>query len=277
MPAEAASIDSSMTAETKTNVPSSPLLPPSNPIVGAHHTAPSPPIDLRHVTSSSALSPASARSPPTSAGGNRSNRVSQHYPLGSMSPGSIPSSPTSVHSSSSAIFERDIEPLPTSPSNLLSPQSHPVHTHHSSSHPPNPHHIARGHTTESLEQSVPSVLDSAAEILAHMQNGPGGGDNLIVESPVAPRGRGGSRDGRSSGWASPRSVGSYRSRSPSPFGSSAGQGSLLLSIPSMPGQGSPPVTSSILNATAASPLSTSPSPPRPQLPPLRHSTLRHYR
>ncbi|KIK70005.1 hypothetical protein GYMLUDRAFT_34421 [Collybiopsis luxurians FD-317 M1] len=271
--------------------PSSPALPPS-PSRSPKTSASNSPayVDLRHVTSSSALSP-TPRSPPTSTSGTRSNRVSAHYP--SMSSTSIPSSPTSVHSSSSAIFERDIEPLPTSPSNLLTsqlghaqhPSSHlsptlsqhahfsPSHlspTHLSSSHPPNPHHIPRGHTTESLEQNVPSVLDSAAEILSQMQfnSSAGGivGDNLIVEAPAAPRsgksdGYGsGSRDGRSSGWASPRSVGSFRSRSPSPFGQGQGhgQGSLLLSIPPNP-------NSIIAPVSAPSPQNVPASPPRPTI------------
>ncbi|KAJ3805742.1 hypothetical protein F5876DRAFT_81445 [Lentinula aff. lateritia] len=161
-------------------------------------------------------------SPPT----NTRGRLSQHYGLGPglglgspLGSSSIPSSPTSVHSSSSAIFERDIEAPPTT-------------TTTTSGTRPNPHHIARGHTTESLEQNVPSVLDSAAEILAA-----GKGDNvLIIESVTG------------SGWTSPRSM---SSRSPSPLG-------LLLSIPtsSSSSSSSPPrptiATSPKINATAAS-------------------------
>ncbi|KAJ3747749.1 hypothetical protein DFH05DRAFT_1458034 [Lentinula detonsa] len=188
--------------------------------------------DLRHVTSSSALSP-SGLSPRLN-----NNRLSQHYSLGvggSMSPSSIPSSPTSVHSSSSAIFERDIEllPLPLSPSG-------PVQSGSGHGHPANPHHIARGHTTESLEQNVPSVLDSAAEILANVQV-PSSSDVLIVEAP-APihQHRAGST---TSGWASPnsvRSLGSFgTSRSPSPSGAQT-QGSLLLSVPTTTLSSSPP-------------------------------------
>ncbi|KAF5380788.1 hypothetical protein D9757_007139 [Collybiopsis confluens] len=228
--------------------PSSPSRSPksANPIV-----------DLRHVTSASVLSP-------------RSNKPSASA-IGSMTSSSIPSSPTSVHSSSSAIFERDIEPLPTSSSSILAHVQHPpAHfspshlspTHLAPIHPPNPHFIPRGHTTESLEQNIPSVLDSAAEILSQMQvsSSAGGiiGDNLIVEAPAAPRSAKsdgqGSRDGRSSGWASPRSAGSFRSRSPSPFGQGHGQGSLLLSIPPGPNQG-----------TSLSPQVGSPSPSRPTI------------
>ncbi|KAG8738694.1 hypothetical protein FRC10_006578 [Ceratobasidium sp. 414] len=67
---------------------------------------------------------------------------------GNRSPNSIPSSPTSVHSSSSAIFERDIEQL-------------------SSPHPSSmrdPHHTARAMTHE-LDAAVPSVLSSAVNAL----------------------------------------------------------------------------------------------------------------
>ena len=52
------------------------------------------------------------------------------------------------HSSSSAIFERDIEPI-ASPLTLSS----------------DPHHIPRAKFTEELERAVPSVLDSAAAVL----------------------------------------------------------------------------------------------------------------
>lgn len=68
---------------------------------------------------------------------------------GSLSPSSIPSSPTSIHSAESAIFERDIELA------VPAPTSH-------ASHQPNPHRIPRARNTE---QNVPSVLDSAAAIL----------------------------------------------------------------------------------------------------------------
>jgi len=76
---------------------------------------------------------------------------SQHLGIriGSRSPTSIPSSPTSIHSSSSAIFERDIEPLTPSPPHV----SHP-------------HRTPRGKATEQLDHAVPTVLDSAAAVLS---------------------------------------------------------------------------------------------------------------
>ena len=55
------------------------------------------------------------------------------------------------HSSSSAIFERDVEPSPSHP---LSPHPHIT----------NPHRTPRSKITEALDQSVPTVLDSAAAL-----------------------------------------------------------------------------------------------------------------
>ncbi|KAG5634426.1 hypothetical protein H0H81_002041 [Sphagnurus paluster] len=155
--------------------------------------------DLRHMTSTPALT---------------SPRLSQHLRPHSpaRSPGSIPSSPTSVHSSSSAIFERDIEPLcPPSPQ------------HHSTLHPSNSHRIPRSKTTEQIEHSVPSVLDSAAAILASIDNT----NDVAIVAPVSF-----AHNFAGSGFASP--IGSFRSRSPSPtIGTLAahGRNSLLLSIP----------------------------------------------
>ncbi|KIY53147.1 hypothetical protein FISHEDRAFT_69282 [Fistulina hepatica ATCC 64428] len=98
---------------------------------------------------------------------------------------SVPGSPSSAHSASSAIFERDIE-------SILSP---------SSPHHINPHLIPRAKATEQLEQSVPSVLDSAAAVLAEVHVSAISpsvlspafavephGDDITVEiaSPVAP-------------------------------------------------------------------------------------------
>ncbi|KAH7915497.1 hypothetical protein BJ138DRAFT_1109553 [Hygrophoropsis aurantiaca] len=162
----------------------------------------SPPVDLRRMTSNSTL-----LTPP------RENRFSTHTShlqtsrLGSRSPSSIPSSPTSAHSSSSAIFERDIEPI--------GPPSPP--THHA-----NPHRIPRSKGTEQLEQSVPSVLDSAASVLTSSSNLED--DHISVVAPA--------RNGYRSGFASP--IGSLRSRSRSP--SPTGRTSLLLSCAG----GSPP-------------------------------------
>ncbi|KAF9233636.1 hypothetical protein BU15DRAFT_53635 [Melanogaster broomeanus] len=176
----------------------------------------SPPVDLRRMTSNSTLLTPS----------HREHRLSSHASqllqtgsakLGSRSPSSIPSSPTSAHSSSSAIFERDIEPV--------GPPSPPA------SHPPNPHRIPRAKATEQLEQSVPSVLDSAAAILA--SSSPMEEDHIAVVTPARDR----DRQFRS-GFASP--IGSLRSRSPSLTSGRSPVGhrtSLLLSVP---GSSSPP-------------------------------------
>src|SRR5258706_8605412 len=58
------------------------------------------------------------------------------------------------HSSSSAIFDRAIEPVPTL--SLAAP---------SPTHATNPHRIPRVKATEGIETSVPSVLDSAVSAL----------------------------------------------------------------------------------------------------------------
>jgi hypothetical protein len=166
--------------------------------------------------------------------------------LGSRSPNSIPSSPTSVHSSSSAIFERDIEPI-TCPSPPHSSNSHP-----------NPHRrTPRSKVNEQLDQSVPSVLDSAAELLASTQ-GTVEDDRISVVAPARDLGFGG---GLRSGVTSP--IGSLRSRSPSPIGVGAGRRtSLLLSIPSPPLQTNVPLVASNPPASSRAPanISTQTSP-----------------
>ncbi|KAF8625531.1 hypothetical protein AX15_005335 [Amanita polypyramis BW_CC] len=190
--------------------------------------------ELRHVTSTTFRSPRRA---------SQMLRTSDAR-LGSRSPGSIPSSPTSVHSSSSAIFERDIEPA-VSPS------------------PPNssnPHRIPRAKTTEQLELSVPSVLDSAAAILAGVQD-PEAGDQIAVVTPATSSFGGDQYAGRSSGFTSP--IGSFRSRSPSPLGLRLGSGpfspghrtDLLLSTPQ---QASQQQQQPSMSAMVTPPLSGSP-------------------
>lgn len=108
---------------------------------------PSSPQELRQII------PTGALTPQKDCGRERklSAHTSQHLGIriGSRSPTSIPSSPTSIHSSSSAIFERDIEPITPSPPHL----SHP-------------HRTPRGKGTEHLDHAVPTVLDSAAAVLS---------------------------------------------------------------------------------------------------------------
>ncbi|CAL1711200.1 unnamed protein product [Somion occarium] len=161
-----------------------------------------PPTDLRHITSNGNLASPTKEH-------RLSKRTSQHlrtHRVGSRSPTSIPSSPTSVHSSSSAIFERDIEPISPSPPLLSS----------------DPHHIPRARHTEQLDQSVPSVLDSAAEILTAPTSDEDGLDAISIVAPVP-------IEGSRSGFTSP--ISRLSSRSPSPTGTSHRR-SVLLNIPS---------------------------------------------
>lgn len=93
------------------------------------------------------------------------------------------------HSSSSAIFERDIEPLgipslgvplaasTSSPSYPSKPSTHAISASTSS----NPHRIPRSKTTEALELTVPSVLDSAVNALSVAEES---GTSITVLSPV---------------------------------------------------------------------------------------------
>ncbi|KAF9441003.1 hypothetical protein P691DRAFT_780781 [Macrolepiota fuliginosa MF-IS2] len=208
-------------------------------------------IDLRHMTSAGHLS--SQRSP-------------RRARLGSRSPNSIPSSPTSVydhfqpvlHSSSSAIFERDIEPVV--------PPSPPFLAHQ------NPHRIPRAKTTEQLEHAVPSVLASAASLLTTLDDSGETPEHVAVVTP-APASTSTSTSpaafesilarGTSSGFASP--IGSFRSRSPSPLGLRVATGAgpmprtdLLLNIPPFPtATTSPHTTSSFSSPQSVSSLAPS--------------------
>ncbi|KAL6298047.1 hypothetical protein BKA93DRAFT_744928 [Sparassis latifolia] len=185
------------------------------------------PAELRHITSSNNLaSPARER--------RLSNRNSQYlrtHRMGSRSPNSIPSSPTSVHSSSSAIFERDIEPISASPTSFA--------------HSSDPHRIPRGKISEQLDQSVPTVLDSAAAILAATSSADDDFDCISIVAP-APQ-----DNGYQSGFTSP--ISRLSSRSPSPTG--VNRRSLLFST-SPPIQGSPPVRPVVHTAPPPPPPST---------------------
>ena len=125
------------------------------------------------------------------------------------------------HSSSSAIFERDIEPI-----SIPSP----------SQHSRNPHRVPRAKGTEALEQSVPSVLDSAAAVLGNLSQDVDVAEQVAVVSPASVSASAFDTIGRvsNSGFASP--IGSYRSRSPSPLGSrvTSRAADLLFSIPTSP-------------------------------------------
>ncbi|CCM02421.1 uncharacterized protein FIBRA_04519 [Fibroporia radiculosa] len=203
--------------------------------------SPSSPIELRHITSNTHLaSPTRER--------RLSKRASQHlrtHRMGSRSPSSIPSSPTSVHSSSSAIFERDIEPI-TPASASLSISS-------------DPHRIPRGKISEQLEHSVPSVLDSAAAILAGAESHDDDFDSISIVSPAT------LDAGYRSGFTSPMSRLSSRSPSPTAMGN---RKSLLFATSPLqntsPLQSSPPIRPTIQTSSpppVAVPLSATPATP----------------
>jgi len=209
--------------------------------------------DIRHNPSS--LSPLST--PHRNKGSTR---------LGSLSPGSIPSSPTSVHSTSSAIFERDIEPLPA-----LTVLSSTSTLGIGGLSPPNPHRMPRGRQAE--DSAVPSVLTTAANALAVSSvspspSAPGSplhhalemspsqmhaqtAEPFLVIAPtsqIVPSSGSSARSGRASRETSPGRA-SFLERKPrrqSTAGSSAGAGS-----------GSPPL--SISNALSLSPSGAGPS------------------
>jgi hypothetical protein len=169
------------------------------------------------------------------------------------------------HSSSSAIFERDIEPL------------------HLSSRPSDPHHTSRAKSHEPLDSSVPSVLSSAVSALsissptatsptsANPNNLSGGAPQLLEEeisviSPIVPASTLWSPIGGTSGLASPVS------RSPSPTMTSARplpqrSSSASMPLPPLPGSFSPAAANSSSPASSPSPTLAQPLPlPRSQSP-----------
>ncbi|CCA69928.1 hypothetical protein PIIN_03868 [Serendipita indica DSM 11827] len=92
------------------------------------------------------------------------------------------------HSSSSAIFERDIEPLGlpslSVPLQAAPTASSPLRSSTNTGSPTpsvNPHRIPRSKTTEALELTVPSVLDSAVSALSAVEET---GANITVLSPI---------------------------------------------------------------------------------------------
>ncbi|WWC58502.1 uncharacterized protein I303_101045 [Kwoniella dejecticola CBS 10117] len=125
---------------------------------------------------------------------------------------SRPSSPSSIHSSGSAIFERDIEFPPVA---SLSTPNQPHTLNHKSSRLS---HLSHGST---LDHTVPAVLDDAVEALTASTDGLSRGfEGLEIEAPApAPNGIGMARQSSSS---LPRKISSsgphplLHSRSPSP-------------------------------------------------------------
>ncbi|PCH38811.1 hypothetical protein WOLCODRAFT_146737 [Wolfiporia cocos MD-104 SS10] len=229
-------VSSTLTSPTASMSTTEPTSPPAT-TMNAH--SPSPPVELRHITSNTNLATGPSRER------RLSNRNSQHlrtHRLGSRSPSSIPSSPTSVHSSSSAIFERDIEPVT------------PASTSHSIA--VDPHRIPRGKISEQLEFSVPSVLDSAAAVLTSDAQDDDY-ETISIVAPAVPDA------GYRSGFTSP--ISRMSSRSPSPTGMSANRRSLLFSGSPLqsagPAQGSPPSRPAAVHSSTAplQPASTTPT------------------
>lgn len=170
-----------------------------------------------------------------------------NFSPGSRSPanaGSIPSSPTSIHSSSSAIFERDIEVPPKSalgngglsPNNVLPTNK-------------DPHHTARAIAHEPLENAVPSVLTAAVAALGEYEGSSKEGSqkrgmsfediSVLAPVPLSPN-----------HWPAPASGGASSrmglSRSPSPH-------SLPLPLPQVGGGGVSSMTSPPSSSGASTP------------------------
>ncbi|KDQ08101.1 hypothetical protein BOTBODRAFT_48388 [Botryobasidium botryosum FD-172 SS1] len=186
------------------------------------HMKSNPSITLSPATTGARLSPPGAQSPassPSTSPRMATRRVSPS-PLPLVLPGrrsrpsSIPSSPTSIHSSSSAIFERDIESIPGFSLNPITPTKPGMPK-------PDPHRTSRGSAHEPLESSVPSVLSSAAFALS--SNGvaeDAGTISVIVPASTATASPPSSFAILSSGSRSPSPTGTHFSFSQSPTQSS---------------------------------------------------------
>ncbi|WVQ97174.1 hypothetical protein IAU59_004284 [Kwoniella sp. CBS 9459] len=106
---------------------------------------------------------------------------------------SRPSSPSSIHSSGSAIFERDIE-LPPVASLSLNPN--PPHQAHTLNHKASRlSHLSHG---SALDHTVPAVLDDAVEALTAGDGLSRGFDGLEIEAPAPSAGLGMARQSSSS-------------------------------------------------------------------------------
>ncbi|WVR05773.1 hypothetical protein IAU60_002798 [Kwoniella sp. DSM 27419] len=105
---------------------------------------------------------------------------------------SRPSSPSSIHSSGSAIFERDIE-YPAVATLSLNPNPSQGHTlNHKSSRLS---HLSHG---SALDHTVPAVLDDAVEALTAGDGMSRGFDGLEIEAPASSSGVGMARQSSSS-------------------------------------------------------------------------------
>ncbi|WOO78528.1 uncharacterized protein LOC62_02G002075 [Vanrija pseudolonga] len=150
----------------------------------------SSPIRASVVTDLSSSPPLLAPKPRTAATGSTAAAVASGSPVspaGAKTAGhafphhghphlSRPGSPASIHSSGSAIFERDIE-LPAVASLSLNTSGSGTLNHKSS-------RIFHPHGS-SLEQTVPAVLDDAVEALTASEPYGGGLSGLEIEAPAA--------------------------------------------------------------------------------------------
>ncbi|WWD18031.1 hypothetical protein CI109_102478 [Kwoniella shandongensis] len=126
---------------------------------------------LHRSSSSDALSPPLFHPSPRPAASPASS-VPIHHHL------SRPSSPSSIHSSGSAIFERDIELLPVA-SLSLNPNTTPSHSlNHKASRLS---HLSHG---SALDHTVPAVLDDAVEALTAGDGLSRGFEGLEIEAPA---------------------------------------------------------------------------------------------
>ncbi|WVF70815.1 hypothetical protein IAT40_005609 [Kwoniella sp. CBS 6097] len=153
---------------------------------------------------------------------------------------SRPSSPSSIHSSGSAIFERDIE-LPPVASLSLNPN--PPHQAHTLNHKASRlSHLSHG---SALDHTVPAVLDDAVEALTAGDGLSRGFEGLEIEAPASSAGLGMARQSSSSlPGMTGRKVSSgphafAHSRSPSPISIASGKSSIA-----SPAQ-SPPILSQL--------------------------------
>ncbi|OWZ79674.1 hypothetical protein C365_01936 [Cryptococcus neoformans Bt85] len=182
---------------------------------------------------------------------------------------SRPSSPSSIHSSGSAIFERDIEHPPMA---SLSLNPNPSHQSHTLSHKSSRLlHLPHG---SNLDYTVPAVLDDAVEALTSGDATSSGLEGLEIEAP-APSGVGMARQSSSNlpsagrkVTAGPPAIFSSPSRSSSPISLDSLTSSMASPAQSPPilTQLSPPQSLTGLAAQNGVPASpTSPTVPKTQV------------
>lgn len=248
-PQRARSPLSSRASSPSRDTGSPPLLAPnprSTSTSGSLPKAGSPPSRLFHPTAVGHAQAHGANQGPVSL-------QAGHHALGTHL--SRPSSPSSIHSSGSAIFERDIEPAPPA----LSLNSSTTLSHKSS-------RIFHPHGS-TLEHTVPAVLDDAVEALTASEPDQGL-SGLEIEAPTSCSGRNTSAS-MSPGLRS--RVTSMHARAPNSASRSPSPETKIAGSPSSPS--APPLSLGALSTHAASnpsddlsPSSPKRQPTAPQLP-----------